>query len=67
MKTIVPARPGHDRRYLLDSAKIRTELGWTPERDFDEGLEDTVRWYEAHREWWEPLRERARVEETAWR
>jgi dTDP-glucose 4,6-dehydratase len=67
LKTIVPDRPGHDRRYLLDTRKIRRELGWEPKWDFDDGLADTVRWYAAHREWWEPLKERAPVEETAWR
>src|SRR5688500_12990875 len=67
LKTIVPDRPGHDRRYLLDSTKLRRELSWEPAWDFDAGLADTVRWYAAHREWWEPLRERAPVEETAWR
>ena len=45
LKTIVPDRPGHDRRYLLDSSKIRGELGWEPEVPFDSGLEATVRWY----------------------
>ena len=67
LKTIVPDRPGHDRRYLLDSTRIRRELGWEPRWEFDEGLADTVRWYSAHREWWEPLKQRAPVEETAWR
>jgi dTDP-glucose 4,6-dehydratase len=67
LKTVVPDRPGHDRRYLLDSSKIRAELGWAPGRAFAEGLRETVRWYEEHRDWWEPLRERAPVEETAWR
>lgn len=66
LKTIVPDRPGHDRRYLLDSTKIRTELGWEPEIPFDRGLADTVAWYGANRDWWEPLRDRAPVEETAW-
>ena len=66
LKTIVPDRPGHDRRYLLDSTKIRTELGWEPQVPFSEGLAETVRWYEANREWWEPLLDRAPVEETAW-
>jgi dTDP-glucose 4,6-dehydratase len=66
LKTIVPDRPGHDRRYLLDSSKIRNELGWAPEVPFEQGLADTVRWYEANRDWWEPLRDRAPVEETAW-
>jgi dTDP-glucose 4,6-dehydratase len=67
LKTTVPDRPGHDRRYLLDSTKLRRELGWEPTWDFEAGLADTVRWYAVHREWWEPLRERAPVEETAWR
>jgi dTDP-glucose 4,6-dehydratase len=67
LKTIVPDRPGHDRRYLLDSSKLRRELGWEPEIDFEQGLRDTVEWYAANRAWWEPLRERLQVEETAWR
>jgi dTDP-glucose 4,6-dehydratase len=66
LKTIVPDRPGHDRRYLLDTAKIRRELGWTPEVDFDHGMADTVAWYAANRSWWEPLRGRAPVVESAW-
>ena len=66
LKTIVPDRPGHDRRYLLDSTKIRDELGWEPRIPFDQGLSDTVNWYQANRDWWEPLRDRAPVEETAW-
>jgi dTDP-glucose 4,6-dehydratase len=66
LKTIVPDRPGHDRRYLLDSSKIRRELGWAQEIDFEDGLRETVEWYAANRAWWEPLRERLQVEETAW-
>ena len=66
LKTIVPDRPGHDRRYLLDSAKIRRELEWAPTVTFDEGLAATVSWYASNRGWWEPLRDRAPVEETAW-
>jgi dTDP-glucose 4,6-dehydratase len=66
LKTIVPDRPGHDRRYLLDSTKIERELGWKPTIEFEEGLADTVTWYAANREWWEALRDRAPVEETAW-
>jgi dTDP-glucose 4,6-dehydratase len=67
LKTIVPDRPGHDRRYLLDATKIQTELGWEPEHSWPDGLAETVSWYAEHREWWTPLRERAPVEETAWR
>src|SRR5262245_17993220 len=68
LKTIVPDRPGHDRRYLLDATKITSELGWKPEHGWEKGLADTVAWYAANREWWEPLRGRAPVvEETAWK
>ena len=67
LKTVVPDRPGHDRRYLLDATKIRDELGWSSTRGFEEGLAETVAWYEEHRDWWEPLKARAPVEETAWR
>jgi dTDP-glucose 4,6-dehydratase len=67
LKSIVPDRPGHDRRYLLDSSKVRRELGWEPEVGWEDGLRETVEWYAAKRDWWEPLRDRAPVEETAWR
>ncbi len=67
LKTIVPDRPGHDRRYLLDSSKLRRELGWQPQIAFEDGLRATVDWYAANRDWWEPLKERAPVRETAWR
>ena len=66
LKTIVPDRPGHDRRYLLDSSKLRHKLGWQPEIAFEEGLRATVAWYAANRGWWEPLKERAPVRENAW-
>ena len=67
LKTIVPDRPGHDRRYLLDSSKLRRELAWEPAIDFERGLSETVAWYTEHRDWWEPLKGRAPVQETAWR
>jgi dTDP-glucose 4,6-dehydratase len=67
LKTIVPDRPGHDRRYLLDSSKLRGDLGWAPEISWEDGLRETVEWYAAKRDWWEPLKDRAPVEETAWR
>jgi dTDP-glucose 4,6-dehydratase len=68
LKSIVPDRPGHDRRYLLDSSKLRRQLGWKPDVDFEEGLRRTVDWYRENRSWWEPLKERAPVPEaTAWR
>ena len=67
LKKIVPDRPGHDRRYLLDASKIQDELGWTASRGWDEGLAETVAWYEENRAWWEPLKKRAPVEESAWK
>jgi dTDP-glucose 4,6-dehydratase len=67
LKTIVPDRPGHDRRYVLDWSKIRAELGWEPTIRFDQGVAETIDWYADHRDWWEPLRDRAPVAETsAW-
>ncbi|MEG4037610.1 dTDP-glucose 4,6-dehydratase [Microcoleus sp. S36b_A4] len=53
--TFVKDRAGHDRRYAIDATKIKTELGWTPSVTVEEGLRQTVEWYLAHREWWEPL------------
>lgn len=65
LKTIVPDRPSHDRRYLLDSSKLRSELGWKPSIGWDEGIADTVAWYRANEAWWRPLLGRAPVVEGA--
>jgi dTDP-glucose 4,6-dehydratase len=51
----VDDRPGHDRRYSLDSSKLRA-LGWAPTVSLDEGLAETVSWYREHRDWWEPIK-----------
>jgi dTDP-glucose 4,6-dehydratase len=48
-------RPGHDRRYAIDPTKISSELGWEPRTRFDDGIQQTVRWYLEHREWWEHI------------
>lgn len=51
-------RPGHDRRYAIDSTKLRRELGWQPAHtDFDAGLAQTIQWYRDHEEWWRPAKE----------
>ena len=51
----VPDRPGHDRRYGLDPHRIRSELGWKPEHDFEAALRSTVDWYKENETWWAPL------------
>lgn len=67
LKTTVPDRPGHDRRYALNWTKISRELGWQPEVPFDRGIAETVSWYADHRAWWQPLLDRAPInEEVAW-
>lgn len=66
LKTIVPDRPGHDRRYLLDTTKIRTELGWEPTVEFTQGVRETVEWYRDNQAWWAPLLDRAPVVESTW-
>jgi dTDP-glucose 4,6-dehydratase len=48
----VPDRPGHDRRYAIDSTKLRTEIGWKPLRDFERGLAETIEWYRQNESWW---------------
>ena len=48
----VKDRPGHDRRYAIDSSKIMTELGWKPEYQFNEGIEHTINWYVKNEQWW---------------
>ena len=51
-------RPGHDRRYAIDSTKLRRELGWRPRHtDFAEGLAETIAWYRANEAWWRPAKE----------
>lgn len=54
--TYVKDRPGHDRRYAMDSSKARAQLGWTPTYTFEEGLQQTVEWYLANKPWWERVR-----------
>jgi len=51
----VEDRPGHDRRYALDTSKLRS-LGWAPGVSFEDGLRETVEWYGSRRDWWEPIK-----------
>ena len=59
--TFVTDRPGHDRRYAIDPARIRSELGWRPSVTVKEGLRRTVEWYLANELWWRPLLDREGV------
>ena len=52
----VADRPGHDRRYCLDTTKLRA-LGWTPQVPFESGLSETVDWYRGNEWWWRPIKE----------
>jgi dTDP-glucose 4,6-dehydratase len=54
--TRVPDRPGHDRRYSLDTTKLQG-LGWSPRASFDRGLAETVSWYRANEWWWRPIKD----------
>ena len=58
----VEDRPGHDRRYAMDSSKLRDALGWTPEHTFEQALEVTVKWYLDHSDWLEHVRSGAYVD-----
>jgi dTDP-glucose 4,6-dehydratase len=52
----VEDRPGHDRRYAVDSTKLSSRTGWQPRHSFEQGIADTIDWYEARRDWWEPIK-----------
>jgi len=53
--TYVQDRPGHDRRYAIDATKVKQELGFDPETQFEDGLKDTARWYLDNSAWWQPI------------
>lgn len=53
--TFVKDRPGHDRRYAIDSSKIQRELGWKPQYTFETGIKETIEWYVTHQEWWQRI------------
>lgn len=53
--TFIKDRPGHDKRYAIDAGKLKTELGWRPETNFENGIEQTIDWYLSNREWLENI------------
>lgn len=53
--TYVTDRPGHDHRYAIDASKIRADLGWEPSVTFEQGIEQTVRWYLDNQDWWQEI------------
>jgi dTDP-glucose 4,6-dehydratase len=55
--TFVADRPGHDKRYAIDATKLRTQLGWAAEENFDTGIRKTVQWYLDNAWWWQPIRD----------
>ena len=59
-------RPGHDKRYSIDSSKIQNEVGWKPQFDFDNALKETVSWYLENNEWWEPLADEKTLHPQPW-
>jgi dTDP-glucose 4,6-dehydratase len=61
----VADRPGHDRRYAMDDAKLRA-LGWRPRTGFAQGLGETIAWFRAHADWWGPLAARLREDPRHW-
>jgi len=62
----VTDRAGHDRRYAIESGKLRAELGWKPVyEDFEAGLADTIAWYQAHEDWWRPKKDRTEASYAA--
>ncbi len=65
--TFVEDRPGHDTRYSLDSAKLRSELGWKPKFSFEGSLESTVKWYLDNEHWWTPFATEVILHPTPWK
>jgi len=59
-------RPGHDKRYSIDASKIQKKTGWKPKYDFDEALQETVRWYQDNPQWWEPLANEKTLHPQPW-
>jgi len=65
--SFVEDRPGHDRRYSLNSQKIRSEIGWTPRYPFREALQNTIKWYLENRSWWRRQATKKILDPTPWK
>ncbi len=63
----VEDRPGHDMRYSLDSSKLRQQLGWFPKHSFEQGIEETIRWYRENEDWWTGLANENILSATPWK
>ena len=59
-------RPGHDKRYSIDSSKIQNEIGWKPAYDFDNAIKQTVDWYLKNKDWWEQLADEKMLHPQPW-
>ena len=59
----VTDRLGHDRRYAIDAEKVKNEFDWEPKYTFEQGLQETVQWYEKNEEWWKPLKSKGHINE----
>ena len=66
MIEFVPDRPGHDKRYSINSSKIKKTIGWKPKYNFDDALKETVNWYLKNTQWWEPLIDESVLHPQPW-
>ena len=62
----VPDRPGHDKHYSINSSKIKNEINWSPQFNFDDALKETVNWYLSNNDWWEPLVDEKTLHPQPW-
>ena len=62
----VPDRPGHDKHYSVDASKIKNEINWNPQFNFDNALQETVNWYINNKQWWEPLVDEKTLHPQPW-
>ena len=66
MIEFVDDRPGHDKRYSIDSSKIENDIGWKPKYDFNSALEQTITWYIENKQLWEPLLDKSFLHSQPW-